>query len=128
MSNQLFKVILYGNSLILQGVRASLEACSEIEVRSLPPDSVSLKREITTKSPATLVFDASVVGPDFPNSLLQQTGLLLIGIDPKMHQALVWTSRQAAVVDAADLLNIIHQEDSQSLGEAISPTQGREEH
>ena len=112
MSGHLCKVILYGDSLVLQGARASLEACPDLEVISLPPESISLKQVITAKCPVALVFDTSAVGPDFPSSLLQQPDLLLIGIDPETHQALVWSGRQAAAIDAVDLLNVIRQKDS----------------
>ena len=127
MSGHLCKVILYGDSLVLQGVRASLEACPDLEVISLPPESISLKQVITAKCPVALVFDTSAVGPDFPSSLLQQPDLLLIGIDPETHQALVWSGRQAAAIEAADLLSAIHQKDSKLSGETTSRTQGKEE-
>ena len=127
MSGHLCKVILYGDSLVLQGARASLEACPDLEVISLPPESVSLKQVITAKGPVALAFDTSAVGQDFPSSLLQLPDLLLIGIDPETHQALVWSGRQAAAINAADLLSVIRQKDSKLSGKTTSQTQGKEE-
>ena len=74
-----------------------------------------------------MIFDTAAVQPDFPSSLLQQPDLLLIGINPETHQALVWTGKQAAAVDAADLLSVIRQKDSEISGKAISQTRGKEE-
>jgi hypothetical protein len=120
------RVILYGDSLILQGVHASLETCPDLEIITLDPACVSLKQEIRTHNPLALVFDTAAVQPDFPSSLLQQPNLLLIGIDPETHQALVWTGKQAAAVEAADLLSVIRQKDPEISGEAISQTRGKE--
>ena len=47
------------------------------------------------------------VQPDFQLSLLQEPGLLLVSIDPKTHQALVWSGREEAAVVAADLISLI---------------------
>ena len=47
------------------------------------------------------------IQPELLLSLFQQPGLLLIGIDPETHHALVWSGRQAAAVDAADLVQVI---------------------
>jgi hypothetical protein len=59
-----------------------------------------------------VVFDLGASRPDFLFPLLQQPGLLLIGIDPETHQALVWSGRQAPAVASADLIGIIKQKES----------------
>jgi hypothetical protein len=122
------RVILYGDSLILQGVHASLETCHDFEVIPLDPACVSLQQEITAQGAVALIFDTAAVQPDFLSSLLRQTNLLLIGINPETHQALVWTGRQAAAIEAADLLSVIRPKDSEISGEAISQTRGKEQH
>jgi hypothetical protein len=57
--------------------------------------------------PAALIFDLKAEEPDFPLALLQQPGLLLVGIDPETHDVLVWSGRQATAVSAADLVAVI---------------------
>ena len=47
------------------------------------------------------------IQPELLLSLFQQPGLLLIGIDPETHQALIWSGRQEAAVAAADLVQVI---------------------
>ncbi len=105
------KVIIYGDSLILEGVRAKLEASPGIQVISLNPPCTSLANVITAQHPAALIFDSAAGQPEFPAFLLQQPELLLIGIEPETHQAWVWSGRQAAAVEAADLLCVIRNED-----------------
>lgn len=107
---------MFGDSLILEGVRASLAACPDIEVLLLEPSLDEPLEAILAVCPAVFIFDLGVVGPDFQLSLLQQPGLLLVGIDPKTHQALVWSGRQAAAVVAADLIDVIRQLDPELAG------------
>jgi hypothetical protein len=111
MNEDMRKVIIYGDSLILEGVRARLEDCADIQVISLNQPCTMLAEVITAQRPVALIFDAAAGQPEFPAFLLQQPELLLIGIEPEMHQAWVWSGRQAAAVEAADLLGVIRNED-----------------
>jgi hypothetical protein len=101
------RAIVYGDSLILEGVRASLVKCPGLEVLVLHQLPEKLPDELRAYGPAALIFDMGAIQPELLLSLFQQPGLLLIGIDPETHQALVWSGRQAAAVDAADLLLVI---------------------
>jgi len=101
------RVILYGDSLILAGVRANLEARPDFEILVLDRPLDSPLEELQRLCPAAVVFDLGASRPDFLFPLLQQPGLLLIGIDPETHQALVWSGRQAPAAAAADLIEII---------------------
>ncbi len=49
----------------------------------------------------------SVVQPQLLLGLFQQPGLLLIGMNSETHLALVWSGRQAAAVNAADLVRVL---------------------
>jgi len=106
------RTIVYGNSLILEGVRAELSGEPGMEVLMLDQSLNDPLEEIRALKPAVIVFDLAAAQPDFPLAMLQQPGVLLIGIDPETHQALVWSGRQARAVVAADLIGIIHQMDA----------------
>ena len=99
------RVILYGNSLIMDGVRASLDVYPCLEVLALDPP-LNLPEGV---SPAAIIFDLTAAPPDFPSSYLQYTSLLLIGIDPAFHRALVWSGRQEIAIGIADLIGIIQR-------------------
>ncbi len=100
------KVIVCGDTLILQGVRASLVNCPALEVVvDQPPQSSP--EQLAAYCPAAVIFDTSVVQPQLLLGLFQQPGLLLIGMNSETHQALVWSGRQAAAVDAADLVRVL---------------------
>jgi hypothetical protein len=104
------RVILYGDSLILEGLRVRLETRPGIEILVLDQPLDTLCEDLRSLCPAALIFDLGAVQPGFPLALLQQPGLRLIGIDPETHQVLVWLGRQAAVVDAADLIQVLEED------------------
>ncbi len=101
------RVILYGNSLILQGVRASLATRQDIEIVVLDPPLQSPPEEIAAYSPTAVIFDMGDIQPQLLLGLFQQPGVLLVGMEIETRQALVWCGRQAAAVVAADLLEML---------------------
>jgi hypothetical protein len=107
MNEQQRRAIVYGDSLILEGVRASLDKCPGLEVLVVHQPPEKLPDELRAYGPAALVFDLSVIQPDLLLSLFQNPELLLIGIDPETHRALVWSGKQEAAAVAADLIQVI---------------------
>jgi hypothetical protein len=108
MTEKQQRVILYGDSVILSGVRASLEICTKIEVLVVdqPPDKAV--EELRILSPSAVIFDSSETKPDSLFSLLQQPGLLLIGIDPETHHALVWSGKNLHELSMPDLFQVLY--------------------
>ncbi len=98
--------------MILAGVRAELEARPDFIILVLDRPLDRPLEELRRLCPTAVVFDLEASRPDFLFPLLQQPGLLLIGIDPETHRALVWSGRQAPAVSAADLIGIIQQKES----------------
>ncbi len=101
------RTIVYGDSLILEGVRAKLAGNPSLEVILLDHPLANPLEELRRLNPDVIIFDLDAVQADFPLAMLQQPNLLLIGINPETHQALVWSGRQAAAVAAADLIEIL---------------------
>jgi hypothetical protein len=100
------RVIIYGDTLILEGLRANLENHPDFEILVVDPASDSPLEALQFMCPAVVFFDQGDNRQDFLFSLLRQPDLLLIGIDPHTRQALVWTGRRSAAVAAADLIRI----------------------
>jgi hypothetical protein len=105
---------MYGDTLILEGVRANLENHPDFEILVLDPLSDRPLEELQRLHPAVVVFDQGATRPDFLFSLLQQPGLLLIGIDPDTRQAMLWSGRKAAAAQASDLISVIRKKGSNS--------------
>jgi hypothetical protein len=101
------RTVLYGNSLIMAGVRADLSACPGIELIILDHPLAQPAEQICALRPDALIFDLGAIQPDFPFCLLQLPDLLLIGLDPETHQALVWSGRRMRAFSAQDLVQAI---------------------
>lgn len=101
------RVILYGVSLLLEGVRASLKSCPDIDLWVLDPAQGNTIEAVREICPAVFVFDLGTIQVDFQLSLLRLPGLLLVGIDPETHQALVWSGQRESAADSFDLVDIV---------------------
>ncbi len=109
MNEERQRVILYGDSVILAAMQASLSGFPNLEVISLEQSPSSLMEGWCDLHLAAVVFDLASVSPDFPLVLLQQANLLLIGINPETHQAHVWSGQQQSELSMQDLVQVIHK-------------------
>jgi DNA-binding NarL/FixJ family response regulator len=110
MMKKRLRVILYGDTLVLAGMRLSLEANSAFEVIAFNgPDTT--EQELLALQPDVVIFDTSSVQPQFRYNLIQtQFELQLIGIDPDRDQALVWSGQHLHELSLQDLVDVINQE------------------
>jgi hypothetical protein len=102
------RVVLYGNSLVLACMGASLEAYSGIELTCLNVRPPAAAQELCALSPTAIIFDLSAVPPEFPFSLLrEQPDLLLIGVDAAGDKLLVLFGQQARSLTTEALVQLI---------------------
>jgi hypothetical protein len=101
------RILLYGNSVILGSVGASLQRSSQFEVTKLaPPLEEALKRN--TEKPDILLFDLETTPAEAVFSFLESDpGLLLIGISPDINLVKVWSIKELREVSMGDLLEVI---------------------
>jgi hypothetical protein len=111
MAKEPKRVVVLGDTVFLLGVQASLAACPGLEVFNLEQPLEKPFEVLSRLRPDAVIFDLEVTQPDFLFSLLQQPGLLLIGVDPETHRALVWSRRQAPAAAATDLIGVIQQKE-----------------
>lgn len=116
MNEERQRIILYGDSLVLAGVQATLDKIPNLEVITLD-QPLANPDDLCELHPAAVIFDLEAIQPGALLSLFQQPRLLLIGIHPETHQTLVWSGKQAGAVVAADLISVIRQQGSQSVEE-----------
>jgi hypothetical protein len=103
------RVILYGRSLILGTVGASLQKRPTLEVAylSIPFPSV---QELVDMAPDVILFDAGSARPVAAFALFEICpDLLLIGIDPGNNQARLWSGRELHELSIEDLLHVIER-------------------
>ncbi len=108
------RVILYGDTLILAGVQASLGAAPNLEIIPLNGSLAELAESLHDLQPAAVIFDLDSVQPGLPAAILQQPGLMLIGVDPSSSRLVVLSSLQERAMGAADVVGVIHRKSVKS--------------
>ena len=99
------RIFLYGNSVILGTIGASLKRCSGFEVTTLPQKE---PQSLDALNPDILVFDLDATQPEEVLSLLKtDPAMLLIGISPDVNLVQVWSGRQIRELSTPDLLDLI---------------------
>ena len=101
------RILLYGNSVILGSIGASLQRSDQFEVRKLtPPLDEALKRN--TDKPDILLFDLETPHKEAVFSYLESNpGLLLVGISPDINLVQVWSGREFRELSTQSLLEMI---------------------
>ncbi len=101
------RIVLYGNSVILGTMGASLQRFPQYEVVSLSPPLPG-GRELEGLTPDIIFFDLNSARPKAAFSLLERyPGLLLMGISPDSNLVKVWSGRQLRELSTQDLMQVI---------------------
>jgi hypothetical protein len=119
------RILFYGDTLVLAGVRASLEAETSFQVikhTHLNADTKSLL-EMT---PDIVIYDTGSMQSQFLETLFShKSNLILIGINPENNQVRVWAGSQLSGLSIVDLVKVIDDQSwfdiSAPVGEAASP-------
>jgi hypothetical protein len=102
------KVVIYGNSVILGTIGASLKLCSGLEVTTLPQKE---RQSINALNPDILVYDLDATQPQEVFSFLKiDPAMPLIGISPDVNLIRVWSLREFKELSIKDLLQVILSE------------------
>ncbi len=105
---------MYGDSLILEGIRANLHNCPDLEIIALVPP-LPLTREIGALSPDVIIFDLEASRVEKIIPLLQtRPQLLLVGIDLSTNQMLLWSGEHSHAMSMQDLVQAIQNQGSMS--------------
>lgn len=108
------RLVLYGNSVFLAGIRAQLEHISALELITMEAAPADMPIWVRACRPQAVLFDLAMGYPDFVTALLhEQPSLLLIGVDPSSNELLVLSSQQERAVAVEDLLRVIRRDDTE---------------
>jgi len=101
-------VVLYGNSIILGTLGASLRHYPHLEVIPLmAPFPTGLELEAMDMD--VIIFDLEITRPERLFSLLEaRPGVLLIGVDPDSNQISLWSGRHLQELSTQDLVEVIN--------------------
>ncbi len=107
------RLILYGNSVFLAGIKAQLAHDPAFEVITVEGVRTDMVDWIRACQPQAVLFDLAIGYLDFAVALLhEQPSLLLIGVDPSSNELLVLSSQQERAVAMEDLLRVISRDDT----------------
>jgi hypothetical protein len=106
------RVAVYGNSLNMAGIVATLKADPTLEILCVNSESSNARPSLDEHDLAAIVFDLSEPPMRLDVTLLRDwPGLLLIGVDPSRDEMLVLSSQPAQALSMADLVSVIHQKE-----------------
>ncbi len=110
------RVVVYGNTLSMAGIAASLKAESTLKVICVDPHEPTTRQTLLELDPKTIIFDRTQPHPELELALLrEQPGLLLIGVDPSSDDALVLSGQFTRILSGKDLAKLV-TENGQSRG------------
>ncbi len=103
-------VVLYGNSLVVSSVGASLHGRPGLHLVRLEAGSSHAAQRLQTLHPDVIVFDRVTTPLDFAFDLLRECPrLLLISIDLATARMLVLSGHESSVLTTEDLMNVIEK-------------------
>ncbi len=99
------RIVIYGNSVIMGALRASLLRSRRYEVISLLP---SQQDRLEAIAPDVVLFDLDAARPDAAFSLLEsRQDVMLIGVRPDRSLGKVWLGRPLCELSTHDLMQLI---------------------
>ena len=101
------RILIYGNSVILGAIGASLRGCSEFEVTTLnlPLPGAQV---LDDAKPDILLFDLESPYNEAVFSILKTNpSFLLMGISPDINLVKIWSGRQLRELSTQSLLELI---------------------
>jgi hypothetical protein len=109
------RVVLYGKSLVMSTIGASLQDCPDIQLLQVDPSTTDVQDHLRRLQPDVVILDQAAIQPDFSVALWKvQPELLLIGLDLMSGKALVLSSQPARLLTTNDLLQLLRHDDMNS--------------
>lgn len=122
------RILVYGNSLVVEGVGASLQRAGGFDVFSVDPPLPG-PPELEDMAPDVVLFDVEGQHPEPVLALLESLpDLLVLGLSPDGNVARLWTGRRyhdLTTGDLAALLDDIGVEESTSKASLVDVQRGR---
>jgi hypothetical protein len=113
------KILFYGNSLVLAGVRATFKGYPGFETIAL--DQPTPQAELLVLNPTVVVFDMGALESEFLLAQMQELpGVLLIGIDPESHEVLL-TGQAVCSISLDQITQIVRELSGPKVVHSVPP-------
>ena len=101
-------VLVYGRSLNLAGMAASLMLSGDLDVHLVDPYDSCAREALEACAPETIIYDLTDPPTDLDLALLSdRPGTLLIGVDPSSDEVLVLTGKRRRAVTVEALAELV---------------------
>jgi len=120
------RVLIYGASIVLDGIAASLLNEERLEVVRLPQPLLHL-HDAEARAPTVIVFESETPGSAAVFSALENhTNLLLLGVTPDKNVVRLWSGREHRELSIPDLVARIPADSSRAAvaSDVSEPRQG----
>ncbi|MFP3895615.1 MAG: hypothetical protein ACLFV5_02090 [Anaerolineales bacterium] len=102
------RIVIYGSSLHMAGIAASLTADPGLEVVCINPHDPDASHRLKERDPAVIIFDTGDTDSELDINLLRdQPGTLLIGLDVSSDELLILSSHPKQAHSVSALVDII---------------------
>jgi hypothetical protein len=115
-------IVLFGDSLLMDGVEASLAYQQELNVIRVDAAINNVAQHLQTIAPDLVIFDL-----DLPFSaqivplLQEQPGIPFIGLDAQCSEVIALSSQHYTALSANDLVKVIQMQTTTRPGQAVDP-------
>ncbi len=101
------KVLLYGDTLVLAGLRASLLSYANLELIDFEVPQIT-EQNLDALGPEVIIYDVGAVQTmQLQKLTMKLPNLLMVGIDPSQNRGLVWSRQQLLELSTSDLVEVI---------------------
>jgi hypothetical protein len=121
------RVVVYGNSLNLAGIAASLKADASLEVVCIDPRDPSARQQLDGIQAAAIAFDLNSPPSDLDLTLLRaRPDLLLVGVNPASDEVLVLSGQLTRVLSGRELAGLVsgHAAQTKSMSDLNGKVEG----
>lgn len=102
------RIVLFGNSIILGTVGASLRCSSRYEVITIP---MSEPKKLNNLAPDVVLFDLEANHLEEAFSLLESyPQIMFVGVSPDKNLVKMWSGQQLHELSTSDLLQVIEEQ------------------
>ena len=121
-------VVLFGSSLAVSSIGASLQGCAGLRVLAVDGAAHGAAQRLRALRPDVVLFDLAAVPSDFAIDLWKaRPSTLLIGMDLLAGKALVLSGRPTLARTTGDLLELIRRHKAGGRGNTETRGRGNEE-
>jgi hypothetical protein len=115
-------VVLFGDSLLMDTVEASLGTMKDVGVMRVYTTVTDIADRLRSYSPDMIIFELNTTQPNIVIPfLVNQPGVPLLGLDITSSKVVVLSSQQHTVLTANDLDQLIRSETNGKAGELVRP-------